>query len=292
LLRSMTAFGRGQAAGESEDFLVEIHSVNSRRLEIVVNMPGELTEFDPLLRKIIGGALWRGRVTVFVSCQPAYDRGQPFRVQTDMARQLKRAYDQLKESLGYEGEADFSLIASRHDLVVPGNPLLDAQSRWAALKAASENALSQLIAMKRAEGDNLRPVFEEGLNELERIVLSIEQLVPAAVQKHSDRLRERILEASPGLGDNEERILREVAIVADKLDTSEEVARLKSHIQQFRAFMDDVEPSGRRMDFLIQEMNREINTIGAKADDLEISRLVVRGKTEIEKLREQGHNIE
>jgi uncharacterized protein (TIGR00255 family) len=292
LLHSMTAFGRGQSHGENEDFLVEIHSVNHRRLEVVVNIPGELTEFDPPLRKLIGAALSRGRISLFVSVQPAYDRGNAVRLNTDMARQLKKAYDQLRTSLGYEGEVDFSIIASRPDLIVPGSPAADPKSRWTALNAAAKTALDELLAMKKIEGENLRKGFDQSLHELEKIVASVEELAPVALQKHIQRLKERVREATSELPDNEDRVLREIAIFADKLDVSEELARLKSHIAQFRSFMDEPKPSGRTMDFLVQEMNREINTIGAKADDLTVSKMVVRGKTELEKIREQAQNIE
>jgi uncharacterized protein (TIGR00255 family) len=292
LLHSMTAFGRGQSHGENEDFLVEIHSVNHRRLEIVLNIPGELTEFDPPLRKLIGAALSRGRISLFVSVQPAYDRAKAFRLNTDMARQLKKAYDELRTSLGYDGEVDFSIIASRPDLIVSGSLPADPQTRWTALKAAAQAALHELLAMKKIEGDNLRKGFDESLSELDKIVASVEEIAPAALQKHIHRLKERVSEATSELADNQDRVLREIAIFADKLDLSEEVARLKSHIAQFRTFMDDAKPSGRTMDFLVQEMNREINTIGAKADDLTVSRMVVRGKTELEKIREQAQNIE
>ncbi len=292
MLRSMTAFGRGQFRGENEDFLVEIHSVNSRRLEILINIPGDLTEFDPPLRKLVRGALSRGRLTLYASCQPAYDRGEGFRVNSEMAKQLKHAYDRLRKSLGYDGEVDFSIIASRHDLIVPGNPEASPEKRWAGLKAAALDALDQLTAMKQTEGQNLRPAFDDGVNTLDKMVALIEQLAPAAVEAHNERLKARIQEASPLLSDNEDRILREIAVLADKLDISEEIARLRSHIGQFRSFLDELEPCGRRMEFLIQEMNREINTIGSKTADLTISRLVLAGKTELEKLREQSQNIE
>ncbi|NQT82497.1 YicC family protein [bacterium] len=292
MLRSMTAFGRGQSLGESEDFLVEIHSVNGRRLEIVINMEGHLTEFHPPLRSLIAGALWRGRVTVFVSRQPSSDRGVGFRVNTELAKELKRAYEELRKNLGYEGEVDFSIIASRSDLIVQGNPAADSEKRWIALKSAADNALDRLIAMKETEGHNLRSAFDNLLNDLEKIVASIEDLAPSALVRYEERLKGRISDAAAGLADNDERILREIAILADKLDISEETTRLRSHIDQFRALMEDLGPCGRTMEFLVQEMNREVNTIGAKSDDLTISKLVVRAKTELEKLREQSQNIE
>jgi uncharacterized protein (TIGR00255 family) len=224
----MTAFGRGHFLGENEHFLVEMHSVNSRHLEIVVNMPGELTEFDPRLRKIVRAAVSRGHVTVFVSCQPAYGRGQGFRVNAEMARALKQAYDQLRQLLAYEGDVDFFSIASRYDLVVPGNPPADPEQRWSGLKAAAEEALSVLIAMKQTEGENLRPALADSLDELQRTLASIEELAPVALQRHKETLKARIADAAPGLADNDERILREIVILADRLDLTEEINRIKS----------------------------------------------------------------
>jgi len=292
LFRSMTAFGRGQSHGQNEDYLVEIHSVNSRRLEIVINIPVGLTEFDPRLRKLIAGSISRGRVAVSISCQPVPNRGEALRLDTEMARDIKRAYDDLMKSLGYEGQVSFSLIASRHDLLTPVKPPADPEVRWAGLKAAAEKALAQLLAMKEAEAKNLRGDFEEDLADLEQMVASIAELAPASLETRKEILQTRITEASPDLDDNQDRFAREIAILADKLDISEELTRLKSHIAQFRSLLEDVEPCGRTIDFVIQEMNREINTIGAKANDLMISRLVVRGKTELQKLREQAQNIE
>ena len=291
-MRSMTAFGRGQSLCEKEDFLAEIHCVNSKRLEIVITLPGELTEFDPRLRKIIAGVISRGRVSVFISCQPGYDRGRVFRVDAALAKQLKSAYDELRKLLGYEGDADFSIIASRQDLITADTAPADPENRWLAIHSAVEAALSRLVAMKEAEGKNLKAVFEEGLAEVDKIVQTIEKEAPASLDKHVEKLKARIREVSSELPDNHERILREIVILADKLDVSEEIARLKSHIGQFRAVMDDEKPCGRTMDFIVQEMNREINTIGSKADDLVTSKMVVRAKAELEKIREQGHNIE
>jgi uncharacterized protein (TIGR00255 family) len=288
----MTAFGRGQFSAETEDFLVELHSVNSRRLEIIVNMPGDLTEFDPALRKLISGSLTRGRVSVFVSAQPTYNRGRALHVNTELAQQLKDAYDELRASLGYEGEVDFPLIASRPEIIVPAAGTADSQERWLAIQSATEQALAQLIAMKENEGSNLRPSLETHLTTLETTVGDIETLAPSSLEKRTDKLRARITEAFSELSDTQDRILREIALLADRLDICEEIARLTSHLQQFRELLDDTAPSGRTLLFLLQEMNREINTIGAKANDLAISQCVVRGKAEIEKLREQTENLE
>jgi uncharacterized protein (TIGR00255 family) len=288
----MTAFGRGQAPGENEEFLVEIHSVNSRRIEIVINMPGDLTEFDPPLRKLISEAVSRGRISVYVSSNPVGNRGNAFIVNADVARQIKDAYDGLRRDLGYDGPVDFSVVASHSDLIVQGKPPAESEKRWGTLRTAAEAALAQLIAMKEAEGENLRKVFDDCLKELEHAVSSIQEFAPGGLERRTEKLKERIHETASGLLDNDERILREIVIFADKLDVSEEIARLESHLDQFRGFLDDALPCGRTIHFLLQEMNREINTIGAKVDDLEISRLVVHAKTELEKMREQGQNIE
>jgi len=292
LLRSMTAFARGQSSGENDDFLIEIHSVNSRRLEIVTNLPGELTEFDPPLRKLVSGVISRGRVSVYVSVQPGCSGGQALHVNAQVARRLKHAYDELKELLGYEGDVDFSIIASHADLIVQTTASSDRKKQWAALRSAAETALADLVAMKEAEGENLKKVFDESLAEIEKTVGSISTAAPAGLDRHTEKLRNRIREVAPELSDNEDRLLREIVILADKLDISEEIDRLKSHVAQFRQLTDDPKPCGRTMDFLIQEMNREVNTIGAKADDLKISKLVVHAKVQLEKMREQAQNIE
>jgi uncharacterized protein (TIGR00255 family) len=292
LLRSMTAFARGQSSGENEDFLIEIHSVNSRRLEIATNLPGELTEFDAPLRKLVNSFVTRGRVSVYLSMKPNSDGAPSLEANVPMARQIKSAYDQLKTLLGYEGQVDFSIIASRPDLILQPKPPADPEQRWKPIESAARAALAALIAMKEAEGQNLRSAFDDCLAELDTIIASIGDASPTALDRHTQKLKEKIRQAAPDLTDNEDRILREIVILADKLDISEEIERLKSHIRQFRELMDDPKPCGRTMDFLIQEMNREVNTIGAKAADLSISQLVVHAKTELERMREQAQNIE
>jgi uncharacterized protein (TIGR00255 family) len=288
----MTAFARGQASGESEDFLIEIHSVNSRRLEIVINLPGDLTELDPPLRKLVSESLTRGRVTVHVSVRPNSEKSPPFRVDTALARQLKRTYDELRTALGYSGPVDFSIVAARPELVACSPAPTEPAKRWATLQTAAREALQRLLSMKQIEGDNLRPVFDNSLAQLQRTTAAIRAASPGAVQKQADRLRAKINETAPNLTDNDERILREIVILADKLDLAEELDRLDSHISQFRVLLNDPKPCGRTMDFLLQEMNREINTIGAKAADLAVSQLVVEVKVQLELMREQAQNIE
>lgn len=288
----MTAFGRGQSSAAIDQILVEIHSVNSRRLEIIVNLPGELTEFDPPLRKLIAGAISRGRVSVYVSNQRSAGRTPAFRVNSELAKELKAAYDELRESLGYAGEVDFGILAGRPEIIAPDTAPGDCEECWAGIQTATKEALSQLLAMKEKEGQNLRPSLEVNLDDVEETLSVIEGLAPGVLKKHKARLTERISEAFPGLGDNEERVLREIALLADRLDISEEIARLRSHMKQFGDLLDAAEPAGRTLQFLLQEMNREINTIGSKANDLAISREVVRGKAAMEKLREQANNLE
>lgn len=292
LLRSMTAFARGQASGESEDFLIEVHSVNSRRLEIATNLPGDLIQFDPSLRKLIGEPVTRGRVTVHVSVRPNPAKGASFRADTALARQLKNAYDELRSLLGYPGQVEFSVLAARGELLVYPEVPEDPGKRWGVLQTAACAALQRLLLMKETEGENLRPVFEACLGRLERATAAIREAAPAAMARHTEKLRLKIKDAAPGLGDNEERLLREIVILADKLDLAEELDRLNSHISQFRVLMNDPKPCGRTMDFLIQEMNREVNTVGAKAADLTISQLVVEAKVQLEVMREQAQNIE
>ncbi len=292
MLRSMTGFARGQASGENEDFLTEIHSVNSRRLEIVTNLSGDLTEFDPPLRKLVSSFVSRGRVSVYLSVKPTSDKVPDFEADIATARRIKKAYDELRHLLGYEGQVDFSIIASRPELLLQPVKPVENRRRWQSIEEATRAALAKLVAMKQAEGDNLREGFDESLASLEATVAEIGDAAGTALERHTRKLKERIQEVAPTLSDNEDRVLREIVIWADKLDISEEIDRLKSHITQFRELMDDPKPCGRTMDFLIQEMNREVNTIGAKAADLTISRRVVLAKTQLEKMREQAQNIE
>jgi len=289
----MTAFGRGETISELGHFLVEIQSVNRKHLEVVIYLPKEFLQLDPKLRKIISRRIGRGRVSIYLAPELNPAERDMIKLNTPLAKQLKDAYEKLQRDLGYENaKVDFSLIAKNKEIIAVSEKTTDVKRYWNLVKEATEKALDELIAMKTAEGESIKKDFINRLQKIKKIVSSIEKYAPDAIKKYRHKLKEKIATVSRDMPNNEEKILREIAIFADKVDITEELTRMKSHIAQFHKYINSNKPIGRTLDFLVQEMHRELNTTSSKSFDISISNLVVKGKSELEKIREQVQNIE
>jgi len=293
VIRSMTAYGRGERTDELGYFLVELQSVNRKRLEVDVNLPREFGQLEPQVRSHLSSALGRGKVSCSVSARLTPGEAQSVEPNEPLARMLKESYEQLREALGYTGPVPFEAIARTKEVLTIRNGEMDAARVWPAVQAALNAALEQLIAMKLAEGEAISADVRGRLEAIVEHTAAIEAAAPRAVERYRERLTERVQELALELVDNEDRIVREVAILAEKLDITEELVRLRSHVEQFRTYLDgDDTGVGRTLDFLSQEMHRELNTIGNKAAELEITQRVVLAKSELEKIREQVQNVE
>lgn len=293
-MNSMTGFGRGIAADESLQIMVEIKSVNSRFLDLHINLPSTLNFFENELHRQIKAVLQRGKVEVNISLRNTRDREKVFTVNDSLALQIR-------EFLVSNGFAqDIKKVPLRDMMTVSSDWLLleDVPFEEANLQAtatkALQDALAGVAAMRAAEGEHLRREIEGRIDILTDVLSEVDANKTAAVKKYETRLQQRIENtlAKTDLDINMDRFLQEVAIMSDKTDITEEIVRFGSHVVQLKDTLKENQPIGRKLDFLLQEMNREVNTMGSKGSDLEITDRVVILKCELEKIREQIQNIE
>jgi len=291
MIRSMTGFGSGRAASSGEEIIVEVRSVNHKFCEVKLRLPRELSPLETDLGRAVKERLARGGVEVMVRRAGPGGSMAP-RVDAALAEAYARAYAEVAARLGLHGQVSLSDIVAAEGVI----RLDDREADLVAARAAAERALGQaldaLVAMRAHEGEALRRDLEARLATVEALVLRVEALAPAAVEHHRARLAERVEELTNGVPLDPGRLAQEVALLAERTDVAEEVTRLRSHLAQARRLLGSGEPAGRKLDFLVQEMHREGNTIGSKSQHAEISGVVVTLKAEIERMREQVQNVE
>lgn len=291
-MHSMTGFGRGSATSEEGTASVEISCVNRKQAEIVVVGARELTELEPKIRKAVLTPISRGRVQVSIKFEPRSVTAAPVTVDSSRVAGILAAFEAISSQVGRTiapDAADFFRVPGLFDL---GEPSLDPAAAWTAIEPALGAALEQFIAMRQTEGADLAKDLDSRLETLERLAVSISEAAPGRPERYREMLLKRLRDAKLDLDPSDERVIREIAIFADRCDISEETTRLGSHFRKFREYMAGEEPAGRPLDFLCQEIHREFNTIGSKATDAGIAQLVVEAKTELEKIREQVQNVE
>ncbi len=291
MIKSMTGYGKGEASYGGGRVTVEIRSVNHRYGEIYVKMPRNLVVFENDVRKFVSERLKRGKIEVFVQHEPGTEVA-PLAVNVPLAKAYHEALNNLKNTLGLAGEVSIQLIAAQKDvLTAEDNHSLD-ESLGEALLSAVKTGVETLEAMRSREGKALLDDLRKRLENLVVLAGRVAQRAPLVVSDYTVRLKERLAQLTADNAVSEERLAQEVAIMADRCDITEELVRFDSHLKQFGSALSLAEPVGRKMDFLLQEMSREVNTMGSKANDAEIAFHVVELKTEIEKIREQVQNIE
>ena len=292
-MKSMTGYGRGECARNGMKFTVELNSVNRKQNDISINLPRELIELEPRIRDEINTRVSRGRLNVVVAFHLGPSKtAQHVEIDRGLAKAYVRAAHQLgKEMKLVEGLTVDTLLKTPGVLKV-SEAVIDAEEVWPSVETALQKALDALVKMREKEGRFLREDFLKRLKRCREMVGKIRDLAPEVVKRYQQQLHERIKSAGIELPVDDERLIKEVVFFADRSDISEELTRLESHLQQFEENLEMKEPVGRTLDFLAQEMGREINTIGSKANDATISRLVVESKAELEKIREQVQNIE
>ena len=297
MVRSMTGFGRAELSGEAATVTVEARSVNHRHLDVALRFPKSLAPLELDARRLVQARLERGRVDVTLTLTQA-PGGATARVRIDdaLAREYVARARELGGALGLGGEVTLAWILER-----PGVARLEegsetetgeAAAPWPLVAAVLGKALDELVARRAAEGDRLAAELRTRLAELAATVETMAVRAPAAAARREARLRERLQSLLAGPAIDEARIVTEAAIWADKTDVTEELARLGVHLGECLALLDKGGPVGRPLDFLAQELNREINTVGAKADDLELSQAALAAKGVLEKIREQVQNLE
>ena len=289
----MTGFGRAEVSGAGVLVTAEARSVNHRHLDVALRVPRALASVELELRRLIASRLERGRVDVAVQVAPATGAPpQQIRMDAALAREYLEQARAFARDVGVAGEVTLGWLLERPGVVRMEDVEPAEGSLWPALCEAVSAALEELVARRTTEGEALAAELRRLLVELAAEVETIAARAPAAVARREERLRERIRSVLGEAGVDEGRILTEVAIWADKTDVTEELARLRAHLAQFAAALDRGGALGRSLDFLIQELGREVNTASAKADDLELSQAAIAAKGILEKMREQVQNLE
>lgn len=290
-MRSMTGFGKGTAENSDRKITVELRSVNHRFLDITAKFPRMLVCCEDALRKIISKYLSRGHVDVFVTYED--NRQGKSRIKPDYvaaARYLEIGAD--LERLGYKNDLTVSSVMKLPEILNLQSEEDDENEIVALASEAAEAACGRLVAMRETEGEMLKKDFSVKLDVLESLTAEIEKRAPEVAKCYAGRLRSKIEESLAGVDIDEARLLNEVAFFADKANIDEEITRLKGHIAHGRAILGEKGAVGKKLDFLVQEMNREVNTTGSKSNDLYITERVLLAKNEVEKIREQVQNIE
>ena len=293
-MKSMTGYGRGDSSAKGVQLAVEISSVNRRQVEVAVSLPNELDSLEADLRKIVLASVARGRVSGRVTLQrPSGKANRSILINEAQAEAYKKALAKLADGMGLRDDLSLETILRLPGVMEAGEDEVDPVAMLPTLKRALGQALGQLQDMRSKEGANLERDLAKRLASLRRITKRVAKRAPKVVEHHRTRLLERLAKADIDVADaDDERFLREVVYFTDRSDISEELTRLESHFDQVDGCLISNEPVGRKLDFLAQEMFREVNTIGSKANDSEISQEVVTLKTELEKIREQVQNVE
>ncbi|MGN0631709.1 MAG: YicC/YloC family endoribonuclease [Ruminococcus sp.] len=292
MIKSMTGFGRASLTLENMDILVEIRSVNHRFLEMSVRVPHIYSYLEDKLKKQVQQRASRGKVDVNVTLQHHGADGVEVEVNGELAAAYINAMRSANEQLALEDDLKLSSIMRFSDIFSIRKVQLDEEAVWAAVLPAVTDAADKFLEMRVTEGEKLCADLTGRLDSLENMLRQVEKFAPETAKRYYDRLYAKLSELLADKEIEESRITTEAAVFADRIAIDEETVRLASHIEQFRSLLNADEPVGRKLDFLVQEMNREVNTMGSKAQDLAVTRLVVDMKSEIEKMREQIQNIE
>jgi len=291
-MRSMTGFGTAAADSAFGRMGVEMRSLNHRFTEVLVRLPRDLAPLEDRVRSLVQARILRGRVEVSVSRENHRGRARTVRADLDLAREYVAAARQLARRLRLRGSLTLAQVAAFPEVIRLEEAAADADALWPDLERVLRAALEDLLRMRTEEGRRLAADAGERLDRIEALLGQIHRRARQTVGEYAARLRQRVDELLGAVSVDEARLAAEIALFAERSDITEEVTRLSGHLDQFRAEVSREGAVGRRLEFLLQEMGREANTIGAKANDLEISRAVIAVKSELESLREQVQNVE
>lgn len=292
MVNSMTGFGRHTMETEDWKVTAEVKSVNNRYLDVSVKMPKQFISLEENVKKTVSSAISRGRVDVFLTIEEIGEKNQKVIVDKALALAYYNAATEIREVTSLKDEIKLSDIASFYGVLTLEKEEEDLDSLWQATAQAMNGALKNLCEMRRVEGEKLSTDILNRLDVVKDIKDKIDERSPLVIKEHREKLNARMTEILGDVALDEEKLLNEVAFFADKADIAEEMARLDSHIEQFKETMAKDEPVGRKLDFILQEINREVNTTGSKANDVTISHLVIEAKSQLEKIREQIQNFE
>ena len=288
----MTGYGRGQSTNNGSKFSIELNSVNRKQSDVVVTLPRELAELEPRVRDMINTEVTRGRLNVVIAHHASGAAPQPLALDRQLARTYYHSMLELQKEIGASGEINIETVLRAPGVLRVPEDSLSVDESWPHVQTALKEALRDLVKMREVEGKHLAKDLIRRLKTLRESMRKIRALQPAVVKRFRQQLHDRIAKAGIDLPLDDDRLVKEVIFFADKSDITEELTRLESHFAQFAHHLRKNEPVGRTLEFMSQEIAREFNTLGAKANDVEISQLVVLCKAELEKVREQLSNIE
>ena len=299
MIKSMTGFGRGEYEDENFSITVEMKTVNHRYNEVAIRLPRFLNPLEDKIRKTILKTVNRGRIDVFINADYTSGDNCTLKVDKSLAAAYHKALQEVGEAIGAGDTVINSAVELLHiarcpEVINVKEGFFDVETIWPKVELAVNQAVANLVAMREAEGSNIYGDFIYRADLIAAKVAEIEERSPKVVEEYQAKLSERLnaLLEEHNIAVEPERLLQEVAIFADRTSITEEIVRLKSHIKQFKLIINSEQPVGRKLDFLIQEFNREANTIASKANDYTLAQIVVDVKAEIEKIREQIQNIE
>ena len=291
-MHSMTGFGRAEHATSTLAARVEAASVNRKQGEIAVQLPRAYAELEAKIRKIALQKLSRGRVSLSIQIETPEGTSGGVHLDAARARALEAAFTELSDAIDRPIQLTAADFLRAPDIFDFNDQPADPADALLTIQPAVEEALNQMIAMRAIEGQHLHDDIEARISLLENLTEQIIKHAPAVIVKYRENLHRRLAESGVELDLDDERVLKELGLFADRCDISEEITRLHSHFEKFREYLALDEPVGRPLDFLCQELNREFNTIGSKANDATLAQLIVNAKTELEKIREQVQNVE
>jgi uncharacterized protein (TIGR00255 family) len=288
----MTGFGVGRGRVAGEEFTAEVKAVNHKYVEVKVRLPRELQTLEPELQRQVKVVCARGAVELSLRRATLTASGSVPAVDAGMARAWRGVLAEVARLTGLPDTTSAAEIAGQPGVVRMEEPTVDVPSATRAAEAAVAEALQGLLTMREREGASLGADLSARLERVAQLVRELQSLAPRAVEEYRDRLTTRLEELTSGSGVEPQRLAQELALFAERTDIAEELTRLASHLDQFRGLLASPEPSGRKLDFLLQEMNREVNTAGSKIQSAEASSRVVELKAELERIREQVQNVE
>ena len=292
MVKSMTGYGRHQQAVESMNITVEIKSVNHRYFDFSSRTPRIYGFLDEKLKSYVQSRVSRGKIECYVQVDILEDDSVVVEINHSLAKGYVKAFEELSSVYGIDNNLNSGILARFNDVLLIRKEEADEEKIWNAVKTVAEIAVDKFISMRGVEGEKLRDDICSRADVILEKVAFVESRSPETVKEYTQKLLARMQDVLGSVNIAETRILTEAAVYADKVAVAEETVRLRSHIEQLKSFFESDEPIGRKMDFLVQEINREANTIGSKACDVDIARCVLDIKSEVEKIREQVQNIE
>ena len=293
MIRSMTSFGRSSSEeGQKRVFTVEMKSVNSRYLDVNIRMPKTLISLEEEIRKMISNSLNRGKVDVFINLKNYNDGSGIPKVDINLAQGYLECLKEIEEKLGVKNDISVMQIARFPEVITVVEEEDKIEAVWQELKPLINDSLNMMIGMREVEGNKLKEDILFKISAIEELVSKVEEFADTIPKAFKVKLDERVKELLGNVDIDENRVAMEVCMLADKATVDEEIIRLRSHINQVRETLTLKEPVGRKLDFIVQEMNRETNTIGSKSSDIQMTNIVIDIKNILEKIREQVQNIE